>query len=183
MQGRDKESLYNCYRKNNELEKAFIYTVLENILCDENFVDSLPFISLVNKDIIENALNTVSVQLSHEDYKFPTDNDYTNILNEYNLKRKGNSLSLFDNKTIVNPSKKYKNHVDKKLNMHGVHNNLYNEIVLYSLDVWRDLNSFNLYFRIKPYEEQKKTSKEDLSSYLSKVLQQVLQSGALLDCT
>ena len=55
--------------------------------------------------------------------------------------------------------------------MHGVHNNLYNEIVLYSLDVWRDLNSFNLYFRIKPYEEQKKTSKEDLSSYLSKVLQ------------
>lgn len=71
----------------------------------------------------------------------------------------------------MNPSKKYKNHVDKKLNMHGVHNNLYNEIVLYSLDVWRDLNSFNLYFRIKPYEEQKKTSKEDLSSYLSKVLQ------------
>lgn len=162
-------SIYDFLIRKDENEKAFIYIVLEDILVNKNFNDDLELTTVSNKEIIEEALNTISVQLPHNDYEFPTYNDYSKTMDVYLLqKEQAQNLAA---ETIIQPSQKYKNHVDTKLNIHSVHNNLYNEIVFYGLDVWRGLGSSNLYYRVKPYEKEQKTDKTKLSSYLSKVLQ------------
>lgn len=159
-------SLYDYFLRNKEDIKAFIYIVIEDILFDKEFVFDSPLISPNNKQIIEEALNTISIQLTYNDLEFPTYNDYSHIINNY----KSNSVHGYYDINQKKISKNFATHINEKFALHSVHNTVYNALVFRGLDVWKDYKTFNLYYRVKAFEDSKKTSKSELSNYLSKLL-------------
>jgi len=118
------------------------------------------------KKIIENALNTISIQLTYNDLEFPTYNDYSHIINNY----KPNNVHSYYDINQKKTSKNFTTHINKKFAQHSVHNKVYNELIIKGLDVWKDYKTSNLYYRIKAYEDSKKTTKSELSNYLSNLL-------------
>jgi len=159
-------SLYDYFLRNKEDIKAFIYIVIEDIFFDKEFAFDSPLISPKNKQIIEEALNTISIQLTYNDLEFPTYNDYSHIINNY----KSNSVHGYYDINQKKISKNFATHINEKFALHSVHNTVYDALVFRGLDVWKDYKTFNLYYRVKAFEDSKKTSKSELSNYLSKLL-------------
>ena len=100
-------SLYDYFLRNKEDIKAFIYIVIEDILFDKEFVFDSPLISPNNKQIIEEALNTISIQLTYNDLEFPTYNDYSHIINNY----KSNSVHGYYDINQKKISKNFATHI------------------------------------------------------------------------
>jgi hypothetical protein len=161
-------SIYDYFNSLKEQRKAFIYIVLEDILCNEKFNAYLAYDTFINKNIIEDALRRISVQLSNNDYEFPSNNDYSKIFNQYKFDS-NKTNPIYNINSINSLSKNYQKHVNKKLNIHMIHNKLYEEIVSIGLDVWRDTKNLHLYYRIKSYEDKQKIGKRKLADFLSKL--------------
>lgn len=166
-------SLYDYFLKNNKKVEAFIYIVLEDILFDANFNDAFALDSSKNKIIIEKALNVISVQLSNQDYEFPTYNDYSHIFNEHKSKRMQNTdQTNLNNHNFTHKqfSTDYDKLLNKKSSFHIQHNRIYDELLSRDIKIWRDCKNYTLYFRVKSFEDKQKTDKAKLSNYLSQLL-------------
>jgi hypothetical protein len=158
------------FLKNDSKEKYLICSILEDMLFDENFIHTQLLNSFVNKKITEDALSLISVQLSNCDYEYPSDKNYSHVINDF--KHKNDVIpNIYKQKRTEYIKDKYINYTNERSSIHQVHNNNYNEIIYKGLDVWKDSKNLNLYYRIKPFEEKIKTDKIKLSNYLSKILQ------------
>jgi len=169
---------FNSYLQNNySKEHTLIFEIIENTLSDKKFNLALSLNIAVNKKIIEDALNLLSVQLTVYDYDYPSKNDYSKLIikllpmnNQDDYSIKNNELSILKQEQIINNINKYKKHVDEKFTIHMVHNNSYNEIITRGLNIWRDSKNLHLYYRIKPFEDKHKTDKSKLADYLYSIL-------------
>ena len=72
----------NYFGYNNQ--KAFILDSFNNMFKNRRDYSNLDPNSKDDKELIENVLNQISVQLTHYDYDVFTDNDYSNITNNHN---------------------------------------------------------------------------------------------------
>lgn len=166
-------SLYDYFLKKNKEVKAFIYIVLEDILFNDDFKYTLTLDSTRNKEIIEEALNTISVQLQKQDYDFPSNNDYSDIINDFKSKKIQNTYQTTNNYDDILRKQFHTNYeklIDKQLIYRVQHNIIYYELNLRKLEVWRDYKNSTIYFRVKPFEDKQKTDKAKLSNYLSNLL-------------
>jgi len=147
----------NYFGYNNQ--KALILDSFNNMFKNRRDYSNLDPNSKDDKELIENVLNQISVQLTHYDYDVFTDNDYSNIINNHN------HYTYVQKK----PYRDYEKHLKENLDILIVHNNIYNQILTRGLDVWRDYKNSSLYYRIKPFEDKQKIDKIKLSNYLSKL--------------
>lgn len=154
IQNRINESLCTYFQRNNEKRKALIYEVLEDMLFDDDFDDSLTFSTAKNKEIIEVSLSILSLQLTHNDFKFPSDNDYSK------------EIESFESKNMNKQSKDSFKIQDSKQFINTMHNITYNNIVSRGFEIWTDYKDSKLYCRINPFEDGKRITKVELTDYL-----------------
>lgn len=178
--------------------KYLILDVVEDMFITKGKYEDID--SFVDKKLIEEFLNRITNNLEMGNYSYDKNLYFQNFLipnlsslekntNDYmvqdDIKSKtllnGIDLDIFKVKSneqqqnvTSNPSSQidinYKKHTDKKFHKHNMHNKLYSELLLNGLYIWKDASSLNLYFRIKPYSKKHRSSKEELSDYLLKVL-------------
>ncbi|MDD2357015.1 MAG: hypothetical protein PHX13_03780 [Thiovulaceae bacterium] len=179
----------NYLQKKYSEKHAFIFYVIEDILFEKEFNYTQSLNVPVNKKIIENALNLVSVQLTVSDYEYPSKNDYSQIISNLlfmkkqdDYFRKNYDSNLIKQKKIETNNKTYEKHVNERLSIHIVHNNNYNEIIKRGLDIWKDSKNSNLYYRIKPFEKKIKTDKITLTDYLFIILNKYIDIYDNTDC-
>lgn len=130
-----------------------------------------------DKQLLEDALNRISVQLTNNDFNFSSQNDYSHIINDYKSQHINNNQRNLNNHDFMykQSSENYKKLINQKLNLHMIHHGIYDELLSLGLQVWRDCKNSTLYFRVKPFEDKQKTDKAKLSNYLSILLQKNIE--------
>ena len=65
--------------KKNKKREAFVCEVLEDMFFNSNYNYNLPFDVFPNLKIIEDALDTISIQLIYKDYEYPSSRGYLDM--------------------------------------------------------------------------------------------------------
>jgi len=154
-------------------KESLVWNVFESMIKKSANMYFFNLNSSQDRQLLQDALNQISVQLTANDYEFPTSNNYASVINDYKSKKVQGTYQIPNHNYEFSQKQSHINYeklINEKLNLHMVHNNIYNELVNKGFQVWRDCKNSTLYFRVKPFEDKQKTDKAKLSNYLSKLL-------------
>ncbi|WP_067178206.1 hypothetical protein [Sulfurospirillum sp. UCH001] len=165
----------NFFGLNNQ--KSLILDIFENMMKKSSHRYDFNITDPQDKQLLLDALNQISVQLQYNDFNFPSEKDYSNIINDFKSQKiNDNQISSNNYNFMYEQSfRNYSRLTNQEFNLDIRHTAIYNEITSLGLAVWRDCKNSTLYFRVKPFEDKQKTDKAKLSNYLSNLLQKNIE--------